>query len=208
MFEKNDTLVFQGDSITDCGRNREDNASYGYGYANLLTSMFLYESPELRLNIVNRGVGGDCVTHMHDRFEEDCHRLKPNVLSILIGVNDVWSRLKHGTGVSADKFETTYRLLLKEAVELNPKLKLILMEPFVLEGGLPEDYAAFRKELDARRGIVRAIAADFKATFVPLQMTFDLATQAAPDTYWLYDGVHPTAAGHMLIAQEWMKAAL
>jgi len=213
MFTKGDTILFTGDSITDCGRNRteenmQENAA-GWGYANLLTAAFLHDYPQLGLTIYNRGISGNRIVDLYARAKEDCYNLRPSVVSILIGVNDLWAEYKRGTGVEAEKYRKIYDLMLTEARERLPDVRFVLLEPFSLRG-VPEvgDYRAWQKELAVRQGIVKDLAQKHDAIFVPLQAAFDAACAQASDTYWLYDGVHPTGAGHGLIAQAWKKEVL
>ena len=206
MFNKNDIILFQGDSITDCDRQRDGKFDMGAGYANLLASMLLYEMPEMNLTFYNRGISGNRIIDMYARFKEDGFNLKPNIISILIGINDVWHEFSRGVGVNATKFEKIYDMLLDEAKSINPNTKFILLEPFVLEGGLPiGDYKTWVEVLKERQEIVQNLAKKYDAVFVPLQNEFNKACTIKQDTYWLWDGVHPTPAGHMLIAQNWMK---
>jgi len=213
MFTKGDTILFTGDSITDCGRNRteenmQENAA-GWGYANLLTSEFLHDYPSLGLTIYNRGISGNRIVDLYARAKEDCYNLRPSVVSILIGVNDLWAEHKRGTGVEAEKYRRIYDLMLTETRERLSNVRFVLLEPFSLRG-VPEvaDYEVWRTELAVRQGIVKDLAQKHDAIFVPLQAAFDAACEQAPDTYWLYDGVHPTGAGHALIAQAWKKEVL
>ena len=207
MFAKDSIILFTGDSITDCGRNREEPASCGDGYAYMLKSRFLFEQPDKNLTILNKGIGGNRIVDLYARIKEDCINQTPDVLSVLIGVNDVWHEIFRKQGVSAEKFRFIYSLFLKEVEAAFPGIKLVLMEPFVLPGGLPVgDYNTWKAEMTVRQGIVKKLAEMHSAVFVPLQQPFEEACKKAPDTYWLYDGVHPTCAGHMLIAGEWIKA--
>ena len=209
MFNQNDVLLFQGDSITDCKRTRDDLDSCGHGYAVLLKSKFLHEHAGKDLKIYNKAISGNRIVDMYARFEEDCYNLQPNILSILIGVNDVWHEFTRRAGINAEKFNEVYDLLLVEAKKRLPGVKLVLMEPFFLAGGLPVgEYSVWRKEMDVRSEIVKTLADKHGAIFVPLQKVFDEACTKAPDTYWLHDGVHPTAAGHMVIAQQWEKVVM
>jgi len=214
MFTKGDTLLFTGDSITDCDRNRtEENIhvnAAGWGYANLLKSAFLCDYPHLELTIYNRGISGNRVVDLYARAKEDCYNLRPDIVSILIGINDLWSEYRRGTGVEAEKYRKVYDIMLGETRERLPDVKFVLMEPFSLPGGLDTvaDYGKWRSELAVRQEIVKDLANSYDAIFVPLQSVFDAACDRAPDTYWLYDGVHPTEAGHMLIAQTWKKEVL
>ena len=207
MLKRGDIILFQGDSITDCDRLREENRSLGQGYANLLGSGLLCDHADLGLKVYNRGISGDTVMNMYARFEVDCYMLKPTLLSILIGVNDVWREMKvENSGIVKEKYEKVYDMLLTETAERLPQVRFVLLEPFVLQGGLVVKYQPFRESLDERRRIVQNLAKKHGAIFVPLQDAFDEACKIAEDTHWLYDGVHPTAAGHGLIAKNWKKA--
>jgi lysophospholipase L1-like esterase len=216
MFTKGDVLLFTGDSITDCDRNRDPENIYansaGWGYANLLKAAFLHDYPHLGLTIYNRGISGNRIVDLYARAKEDCHNLRPRpcIISILIGINDLWSEYKRCEGVSAAKFRKVYDIMLGETLEALPGVKFVLMEPFSLPGGLEDarDYEKWRVELAERQDIVKEMARMYDAVFVPLQSAFDAACRKAPDTYWLYDGVHPTEAGHMIIARAWKKEVL
>lgn len=209
MTKQGKVILFQGDSITDCGRSREDGPGkqLGYGYASLIASRLGYEQAEANLQFFNRGISGDRVSDLYARWNEDAISLKPDLLSILIGVNDVWrimSRIPEG---ATDRFERAYRHLLDETKEVLPQTKIVLLEPFILKVGETVDgWDEWRQRTDAYGETVRKLAEQYGAQFVPLQAVFDAATERAEAGYWLWDGVHPTAAGHELIANEWLKA--
>jgi len=212
MLIKGDTLLFTGDSITDTGRVRDDATAQenadGWGYANILKAMLLHDYANLGLTIYNRGISGNRIVDLYARAKEDCYNLRPSVVSVLIGINDLWAEFKRGTGVEITKFDRVYDMMLAELRERLPNVRIVLMEPFSLPGGLPDvdDYEDWRRQLSARQVIVHDLANSYNAIFVPLQPAFDAACRLAPDTYWLYDGVHPTAPGHMLIANAWQQA--
>ena len=130
---------------------------------------------------------------------------KPDIISILIGVNDVWHEASNQNGVEAERFETIYRMLLEWTKKVLPDVKFIIMEPFAL----PSDVVCenFMPEVKLRAAAAAKVAAEFGAVFLPLQDKFDAATKLAPESYWLADGVHPTAAGHRMIADAWLEAA-
>lgn len=204
------TLLFQGDSITDCGRNATGGAGYpavgfGPGYPGLIASKLLGEQPEKQWNIINRGISGNRVVDLYARWRIDALNLSPDLISILIGVNDTWHEFGSQNGVEVPRYDEFYRRLLDWTLEKLPSVKLILLEPFVLPfGAATEEWVP---EVDQRRAVVRKIASDYNTIFVPLQQQFLDAVKRAPQEYWLVDGVHPTPAGHQLIMNEWMKAA-
>ena len=209
MLKKPKTILFQGDSITDGGRNREGNPSHhlGQGYPYIIASLLGNRLAEEGMRFVNRGISGNRVSDVYARWNEDAISIQPDWLSILIGVNDAW-RIMNGlpTGVT-DRFERVYRHLLTETKEVLPDTTLILLEPFVLKGGATEqNWEGWRAKLDTYGHITHELAQEFGAVFVPLQAAFDRAAERAPAEYWLHDGVHPTAAGHDLIAGEWLAA--
>jgi len=207
MFPKNSTILFQGDSITDCGRDRENPNSCGNGYANMLKAQIQHDNPDCRLNVYNRGISGNRVVDLYARWKEDCYNLAPNIISILIGVNDVWSEYKRGGGVEADKFRFIYNLLLTETKNRLNDVTFILMEPFYLPAGdIPGMIERWEHDMPIRQGIVKDLAKEHGAIFVPLQAAFDNSISQASPEHWLHDGVHPTEAGHWLIAKTWLNA--
>ena len=210
MFSDNALILFQGDSITDGGRSRDEapNHTLGHGYTYLLAARLGAEYPAKNWQFRNRGISGNRTPDLYARWREDTVKLRPAVLSILIGVNDIWAEYARGTGVSAEKYARVYRLLLEETRAELPETQLILMEPFALPVDkilLAPEYWA--RELPLRQQIVAELAAEFAAIFVPLQCEFDAAAKNVADPgYYICDGIHPTAAGHELIARAWMRA--
>ena len=198
-------FLFQGDSITDADRRRDNDDNYGYGYPNLFAAEVLKNRP-YEFEFINCGISGDKIVDVYARIKMDIINLKPDYMSMLIGVNDVWHELNEENGVEAKKFEKVYDMLISEVIEALPDIKIILLEPFVLKGcGTERYYDVFREEVKKRSDAVKRIAEKYNLKFVPLQAKFDEAAQAGKDTYWLADGVHPTAAGHCLIKDELMK---
>lgn len=207
--KKPKTILFQGDSITDGGRNREANASghLGQGYPYIIAGLLGHRLAEEGLIFVNRGISGNRVSDVYARWNEDAISVKPDWLSILIGVNDAWRIMNSLPAGATDRFERAYRHLLTETKEVMPDTSLILMEPFVLKASATEErWEEWRAKLDEYGHITHELAQEYGALFVPLQAAFDRATERAPAEYWLFDGVHPTAAGHDLIAGEWLAA--
>lgn len=209
----NEVILFQGDSITDCSRSRQHTQglnpdALGYGYPYLISAQLSARYPGFNLSFINRGISGNRVRDLRARWEEDCINLRPDWLSILIGINDTWRRYKEDPArvdtTTPQAFEHDYRQMIQRAKQANPDVKLIMMEPFVLP--TPADRLTWREDLDPKIAIVRALAREFSALLVPLDGLINAAcTQVAPE-YWAQDGVHPTPAGHSLIAQAWMDA--
>jgi lysophospholipase L1-like esterase len=209
LFQQNATILFQGDSITDGGRSRNEDLNHvmGHGYAYLVAARLGADHPELGLRFLNRGCSGNRVVDMYGRWREDALNLKPDVISILIGVNDVGSEFKRNAGVPAAKYEKVYRLVLEESREALPGVRFVLLEPFCVPVRQEDEHGRnVRAELDRRRPIVARLAREFDAVFVPLQDMFDAACRTSGVEYWLWDGAHPTPAGHELIARAWRSA--
>ena len=209
MNKKVKTIVFQGDSITDCGRSREEsgfNVGLGDGYPLLLAAALRAAMPEKDLQFYNRGISGNRVVDLYARWKIDTLNLNPDLLSILIGVNDTWHEKFSQNGVELDRYETFYRMLLEWTRKELPRIQLLLCQPFVLETGVVA--SDWLPEIAARGQIVKKLAGEFDAAYIPLQEIFDAAVKQAPASYWLVDGVHPTFAGHQLIADAWRKAAV
>jgi len=204
------TILFQGDSITDAGRKKNDSMAnsqpaLGSGYAWLAASQLLVDRPSDQLKIFNRGISGNKVYQLAERWQADCLDLKPDVLSILIGVNDFWHKIKHGYKGTLEKYETDFRALVKRTKDALPNVKLIVCEPFVLKIGSVDD--SWFPEFDGYRAAAQHVAEEAGATFVPYQAMFDLAVKIAPPERWAADGVHPTSEGAALMAHWWLKSA-
>ena len=206
-------VLFQGDSITDCGRNALSSHFTGYGYANKVIGALGAAEP-YQYTFYNRGISGNRIVDVYARIKEDIINLKPDYMSLLIGVNDVWHEYSRQNGVDAEKFEKIYNMLIEEVKAALPNIKIMLLEPFTLPGSASEDtpetpnrWEYFRKEVDLRRAAVKRVAEKQGLLFVPLQDMFSKVNADAPtNDYWLKDGVHPSSAGHELIKNEWLKA--
>lgn len=198
--------LFQGDSITDASRVDIDegvgSCLFGYGYPILLASEYL-KNHKGEIEFINKGVSGNRIVDLYARIKDDIINLKPDIMSILIGVNDVWHELSVQNGVDAKKFELIYSMLIEEVKEALPDIKIIILEPFVLKGsGSEMYYDVFREEVQKRGEAAQRLAEKYDLYFVPLQAEFDKASADGDTTYWTTDGVHPTAAGHQLIKDE------
>ncbi|MFC3748675.1 SGNH/GDSL hydrolase family protein [Paenibacillus sp. GCM10012306] len=202
-FQKNDVILFQGDSITDAGRNYEDALSLGTGYPLLIASQLGHLYPEKNLTFLNRGISGHRAVDLQGRWDKDCLDLKPTWVSIYIGINDTWRRYDSNDATSVEKFEAAYRDLI-ERTKKTLDAKLVLVEPFVLP--VPEDRKGWREDLDPKIHVVRELAREYGALLVPLDGLFAAASATAESAYWAPDGVHPSPAGHGLIADAWLKA--
>jgi lysophospholipase L1-like esterase len=207
--KEGDVVLFQGDSITDFGRNKGNKDpnlqnALGTGYTFLTAAEILNSFPDKDLKIYNRGVGGNKVYQLADRWQADCLDLKPSVLSILIGVNDFWSKLKEKYDGTIEVYEKDYRALLKRTKEALPGVRLVILEPYAVKGGKVINQTWF-PGFDSYRAVSRTIAAEFNAIFIPTHSIFEKALEAAPANYWTPDGVHPSTAGAKLISEAWMK---
>ncbi len=210
FFSSGDVILFQGDSITDAGREKKNqlanNArSFGTGYANLAASWLLEELAGKNLTIYNRGISGNKVYQLAERWEPDCLELKPNVLSILIGVNDYWHFRSGKYEGTPEIYEADFRNLLIRTKEELPDVKLVICQPFILTGTSAVD-ETWLKPFSAYPEIAAILAKEFNAVWVPFQEAFHKAIEIAPATYWAGDGVHPSMAGAQLMAEAWLKA--
>jgi lysophospholipase L1-like esterase len=195
------TFLFQGDSITDAERKREDVNNFGFGYPNIVASKYLSENIG-EYQFINKGISGNRVVDLYARIKCDIINLKPDYMSILIGINDVWHELSSQNGVDNEKFKKILSMLIEEVKEALPEIKIIMLEPFVLKGPATEEqWNEFRSETELRAKSVKAVAEKYNLKFVPLQEKFDELSKNIETTYWLADGVHPTAAGHGIIAK-------
>jgi len=210
FFADGDVVLFQGDSITDAGRNKKqelpNNAwSFGVGYANHIGSWLLEEMPAKNLTIYNRGISGNKVYQLSDRWEKDCLDLIPNVLSILIGVNDYWHFRNGEYDGTPEIYENDLRTLIARTMEAIPHLKLLICQPFILTGTSAVD-ESWVGPFSAYQAIAKKISDEFGARWVPFQEAFDKAIVEADPTYWAGDGVHPSMAGTQLMAKTWLES--
>jgi len=208
--QRDDVILFQGDSITDAGRDKEaktPNTSpmMGSGYAIQAAGELLFKHAGLNLSIFNKGISGNKVHQLAERWDTDCIELKPTVLSILIGVNDFWHTKTGGYQGSVKIYEDDYRALLKRTLAALPNVKLIIGEPFAVTGIRAVDDTWY-PEFDKYREAAKKLADEFKAVFIPYQKVFDEAQKRAPGVYWTHDGVHASLAGACLMANAWMEA--
>jgi lysophospholipase L1-like esterase len=204
------TILFQGDSITDAGRDRaryypNDARGMGVGYVHQIVTSLLGKHPDKQLECYNRGISGNKVFQLADRWEDDCLHLSPDVLSILIGVNDFWHTLSYNYDGTVEIYERDLRRLLDRTKASLPNVQLVIGEPFAVQGGSAITGEWF-PEFNGYRQAAEAIATDYQAIFIPYQSIFDKALDVAPVSYWCPDGVHPSLAGAYLMAEAWMEA--
>lgn len=207
---KDDIILFQGDSITDAGRNRDEKSAnnsraLGNGYAFMAASKLLYDHPDKNLQIYNRGISGNKVYQLAERWDADCFELKPTVLSVLIGVNDFWHMLNGKYDGTIETYRNDFKALLQRTKEKLPHVKFIIGEPFAVPDVKAVDASWFPRFGEYQKA-AREMAAEFDAVFIPYQSIFDKAVKSAPGVYWTHDGVHPSIAGSQLMAHSWMEA--
>lgn len=197
-------ILFQGDSITDAGRNREQ-LCLGKGYPVMIGGELGAHFPG-KYTFDNKGVSGNRIVDVYARIKVDCWNLEPDVISLLIGVNDVWHEFGNKNGVEPERFEKVYRMLIEDTMAKLPNIKFMLMEPFVLPGRATEAaWEDFSGTVYQLAEIVQKLAKEYNLSFVPLQEKLNAACKLCPPEYWLGDGVHPTAAGHRLISDAWLE---
>ncbi len=199
QIEEGSLVLFQGDSITDAGRDYSDPLSMGDGYAQMAASRF----DDSGIRFLNRGISGNRAVDLQLRWDRDCLALKPDWVSIMIGVNDAWRRYDSNDPTSCDSFTQSYRdILTRTRDQLGARL--IILEPFVLP--VSSYIESFRADLDPKIEATRLLAGEFDAIYAPLDTLFTQAISTHRPEYWSQDGVHPTPAGHQLIAEAWLKA--
>jgi len=210
MSDKNFTILFQGDSVTDCGRlltgdTGFSNNGLGPGYPGMIAARLLCDRPDVEWNFINRGIGGNRIVDLYARWKIDALNLKPDLLSLLIGVNDTLHRYQHNNGVEVERAERIYREILTWTKQVLPEIRLILLEPFTFDmGTLPKEGI---REVAERGKFVKKLAKEFNAVYLPCQSILNDALKRAPMNHWLADGIHPTPAGHQLFTDAWLKAA-
>lgn len=204
-------ILFQGDSITDAGRSREDDNFPGHGYPTLVKAQLGAECPGEYV-FYNRGISGNRLPDVYARIVCDILNLKPDYMSLLIGVNDVWHGLDLQNGTGEARYEKLYSIMIEELLEELPNLKIMILEPFVLPGSATENteldpnrWEKFHDGVLSMAKLARKTAEKYNLPFLALQEMFEEACKKAPASYWLMDGVHPTAMGHELIKRAWLE---
>lgn len=200
-------ILFIGDSITDCGREYNDSKDLGNGYPLLVAKRLSTQFPTIEFDVLNKGINGNKIADLRARFDTDCLDLEPDIVSILIGINDTWHNVNDPTTFATEKsmtmFEEDYRYLIEKLLEKGIK-QVVLMEPFVLPE--PLDRQTWRKDLDPKIQIIRRLAEEYHLVFVPLDGKLNaLGITRGFSKYTGEDGVHPTLAGHEIIAQSWLE---
>lgn len=201
-------ILFIGDSITDALRREKTYAPLGCGYVHFAGYFLQAKFPELDLQIENRGISGDTTRELLARWKEDCLDLRPDVVSILVGINDLWRGYKpvldpNKTPVPPTEYEDNLRQMLSEVQRLGSRL--ILMEPFYFCRDLQDP---MRRGLDAYLDVVHRLARDYRALLVPLQKAYGQLSSQVPDERWSEDRVHPSMWAHAWIARQWLSAVL
>ncbi len=203
-------VLFQGDSITDAGREKvkelpNSGGSFGNGYAFIAAAGILEKYSDLDLRIYNRGISGNKVYQLAERWQKDCFDLKPDLISILIGINDYWHMRNGKYDGTLEVYEEDYRKLLSITRDILPSVKLVICQPFALPGTTAVDDTWIEPVRGYQDAAFR-LSREFGAVWVPFQKVFDEAIKRMPATYWAADGVHPTMAGAHLMAAAWLKA--
>lgn len=194
------TALFIGDSITDCCRRTDPSGFLGAGYVRRVAELAAEKGEELR--VVNTGVGGDRVSDLRRRWEADALAHTPDILTILVGVNDMWRRYDAGMPMTAAQFETDYVAILEQARDRLSLQRLVIMEPFLVP--ITEEQGRWHAEdLDAKIQVARSMAARFDGELIRLNDLFTERAAAEGPMSVIDDGVHPSAGGHELIAQTW-----
>lgn len=199
------TILFQGDSITDAGRKRNTFEALGEGYVMITAAWVSALHPEFGAKFINRGMGGNRVKDLRNRWKKDCLDLKPNLVSILIGINDAHGKPWWKEPTSPESFRSDYEYIL-ELTRCNPEIQIVLLEPFLLPSN--ENYANTKSNLVPIVEVIRDLSKEFRTTLIPLNDIFVKAYSLANPSYWTLDGVHPTLAGHALIAQSWINEVI
>ncbi len=205
-------FLFQGDSVTDAGRNRENNDSYGDGYVNLIAARLMADNDNIR--ILNKGINGNRIVDLYSRWIEDTLNIDYDVLSILCGINDIGFALRLNTGSDAKRFEFIYDTMLKEALEKRPDAKLVICEPFLLKlereeaagnEDIVDNWKEWNRHMLERRAIVKMLAQKYNALFVPFGEMFDEILKTSKASRWTKDGIHPNVAAAELMARKWLE---
>jgi acyl-CoA thioesterase-1 len=202
--EQNQTILFTGDSITNASRDLKPYRPFGFGYVYFTANYLLAKYPELNIRIINTGIGGNTIRDLKNRWDKDCLSYQPDILSVMIGINDLWrvhtDQIDESVGVQ--EYEITYQQLLSRLKEQR-QCQLVLMEPFMFCDDT--DNPMF-KDLRVYIGVVHRMAEQFDAVLVPLQQEIDKKIRQVTSDRWSDDMVHPHLWAHAWISQRWIEA--
>jgi lysophospholipase L1-like esterase len=196
-------ILFQGDSVTDAGRDRSDPHDMGNGYPRYASAMIQDSFPDTELEFVNLGIGGNRTEHLVERLETDFIEIQPDIISIMIGVNDVWHHYSHGIETSDEQFEQNYRAVL-DAIKTRTSARILMIQPFLLETVDPAKQA-YTEELARKQAIVKKLADEYADAYLPLDEILHAETEEEP-AYYAADGVHPTPDGACYIGEAYLGA--
>ncbi|GHO84727.1 SGNH/GDSL hydrolase family protein [Dictyobacter formicarum] len=203
LLKQGDTVLFQGDSVTDAGRDYNNPYHLGSGYALMAAAWFQALYPARAVHFLNRGISGHRTIDLTLRWQKDCLDLHPTWVSILIGINDTWRAFDQNDRTPVEAYEANYRQLL-DSVKAKLDARLILCEPFALP--VPPDRKDWRADLDPKIAVVHKLAQEYGALLIPFDTIFAEAATQWDAAFWAADGVHPSEAGHALMAQHWLRA--
>jgi lysophospholipase L1-like esterase len=201
MLKKKNTIVLQGDSVTDAGRF-SDPQELGYGYARMVATGLQSLYPDYELTVYNRGISGHRTGDLVNRWDKDTLNLKPDIVTILIGINDVWRRFDSNDPTSVEVYAANYEKLMKSVKDFGAKL--IIIEPFALRTGAVTDL--WREDIDPKIHATRKLAQKYADSYIPADGIFSALSLVQPPEFWAADGVHPTAEGHRVLTKEILKA--
>ena len=201
----NQTIVFTGDSITDCGRRERAHRPLGTGYVHFAANILLARHPQLQISVINTGISGNTTRDLMQRWQRDCIGHQPDILSVLIGINDLWRQFAMPRdlpmAVYIDEYRSNYRRLLLE-VSKKCNCQIILIEPFMFCNDADNEmFKALKGYID----VVHILADEFDAALVPLQSGINETIGKAPPSKWSDDMVHPFMWAHAWIAEQWLE---
>ena len=197
-------ILFQGDSITDAGRDKRNYHDVGPGYPKYASEAIATACPDVEFEFINFGISGNRTSQLFDRLYRDGIAFQPDVVSVLIGINDIWHEISYSNGVEPERFEKVYRMLLEDTMKKLPKTKIIICEPFYLPGTATDGHDEFKMTPEYAR-IAKKLADELGLYFLPLQSVLEEAAKKSSNQLVLSDGVHPNLYGTVVIANEWMK---
>jgi acyl-CoA thioesterase-1 len=201
--KKDSIILFQGDSITEWGRNHQDYSSLGSGYAMMAAGYFNVMHPELNVKFLNRGIGGNKSGDLVNRWQKDCIDLKPDVVSILVGINDTWRRYDSNEVTTVEEYRENYHYLLSE-IKNKLNSKIVICEPFLLPV-TEEQKKYWLEDLEPKIRVVKELSKEFNASYIPFNEKFKEASTKNNNEFWVLDGVHPTFSGHALMSKLWLQ---